>query len=93
MIGLSFFWEGRTIPLLLGPSRRRRCIDHVRQALGMSERRACHTLGQHRSTQRKAPCGAPDEERLTEDIIEPARGIWEMLSRSENYRGPVLIGA
>tara|TARA_R110000737_G_scaffold189662_3_gene211577 strand:+ start:140 stop:397 length:258 start_codon:yes stop_codon:yes gene_type:complete len=39
---------------LLSPSRRRLCIDHVRQ---------------HRSTQRKAPCGLPDEERLTEDII------------------------
>jgi hypothetical protein len=30
-------------------------------------------LGQHRSTQRKVPCGAPDEERLTADIIELAR--------------------
>ncbi len=39
----------------------------------MSERRACRTLGQHRSTQRKVPCGAPDEERLTEDIIELTR--------------------
>jgi len=41
----------------------------VRQALGVSERRACRILGQHRSTQRKVPCGLPDEERLTEDII------------------------
>eukprot|EP00581_Thalassiosira_minuscula_P022961 CAMPEP_0184406080 /NCGR_PEP_ID=MMETSP0738-20130409/1294_1 /TAXON_ID=385413 /ORGANISM="Thalassiosira miniscula, Strain CCMP1093" /LENGTH=127 /DNA_ID=CAMNT_0026762837 /DNA_START=624 /DNA_END=1003 /DNA_ORIENTATION=+ len=32
---------------LLSPSRRRRCIDHVRQVLGISERRACRTLGQH----------------------------------------------
>jgi putative transposase len=45
----------------------------VRQALGISERRACRTLGQHRSTQRKVSCGAPDEERLTADIIELAR--------------------
>ena len=45
----------------------------MRQALGISERRACRTLGQHRSTQRKVPCGAPDEERLTEDIIELTR--------------------
>jgi transposase InsO family protein len=45
----------------------------VRQTLGVSERRACRTLGQHRSTQRKVPCGLPDEERLTEDIIELAR--------------------
>ena len=32
------------------------------------ERRICRTLGQHRSTQRKVPCGPPDEARLTEDI-------------------------
>ena len=58
---------------LLSPSRRRRCIDHVRQTLGVSERRACRTIGQHRSTQRKVPCGLPDEERLTDDIIELTR--------------------
>jgi len=45
----------------------------VRQTLGVSERRACRTLGQHRSTQRKMPLGFPDEERLTEDIIELTR--------------------
>ncbi|MCQ0093974.1 IS3 family transposase [Roseovarius sp. M141] len=54
---------------LLSPSRRRQCIDHVRQTLSVSERRVCRTLGQHRSTQRKVPCGPPDEERLTDDII------------------------
>ncbi|UTH50272.1 IS3 family transposase (plasmid) [Loktanella salsilacus] len=53
---------------LLSPSRRRQCIDHVRQTLSVSERRVCRTLGQHRSTQRKVPCGLPDEARLTEDI-------------------------
>ena len=45
----------------------------MRQTLRISERRACRTLGQHRSTQRKVPCGLADEERLTEDIIELAR--------------------
>lgn len=39
----------------------------------VSERRACAVLGQHRSTQRKAPKGREDEERLTADIIELAR--------------------
>ena len=39
----------------------------------MSERRACRTLGQHRSTQRKLPQGRVDEDRLTADIIELAR--------------------
>ena len=45
----------------------------MREVLGVSERRACRTLGQHRSTQRKIPCGLPDEEGLTEDIIELTR--------------------
>lgn len=44
----------------------------MRQELGVSERRACRTLGQHRSTQRKVPQGRADEERLTDDIIELA---------------------
>ncbi|MEO0427319.1 MAG: IS3 family transposase [Pseudomonadota bacterium] len=58
---------------LLSPARRRRCIESVRQTLGVSERRACRTLGQHRSTQRKAPQGRSDEALLTEDIIALAR--------------------
>jgi hypothetical protein len=57
----------------LSPSRRRTCIDHVRQTLDGSERRVCRVLGQRRSTQRKAPRGRDDEERLTADIIELAR--------------------
>ena len=35
----------------------------------MSERLACRVLGQHRSTQRKAPNGRADEDALTADII------------------------
>ena len=45
----------------------------MRQTLSVSERRVCRTLGQHRSTQRKVPCGLPDEARLTEDIIALTR--------------------
>ena len=41
--------------------------------LDVSERRVCRVLGQHRSTQRKAPCGADDEEALTDDIIALAK--------------------
>lgn len=41
--------------------------------LGVSERRACRVLGQHRSTQRHVPRGREDEERLVEDMIELAR--------------------
>ena len=39
---------------------------------GISQRRACHVLGQHRSTQRKAPKTREDEAALTADIIELA---------------------
>jgi putative transposase len=45
----------------------------VRRHLPVSERRVCAALGQHRSTQRKAPRGADDEEALIADIIELAR--------------------
>lgn len=40
---------------LLRRARRYRCIKHVRQSLGVSERRACRKSGQHRSTRRKVP--------------------------------------
>ncbi len=33
----------------------------------------CRLLGQHRSTQRKMPCGADDEQALTEDIVALAK--------------------
>ena len=39
----------------------------------MSERRICRVLGQYRSTQRKIPREANDEQALTEDIIALAR--------------------
>ena len=58
---------------MLGPARRRACIEHARHKLGVSERRACAALGQHRSTQRKRPRGRDDEEQLTADIVELAR--------------------
>ena len=50
---------------LLSPARRRACIEHIREHLHVSERRACAALGQHRSTQRKVPRGREDDERLT----------------------------
>ncbi|MGA8694976.1 MAG: IS3 family transposase [Xanthobacteraceae bacterium] len=58
---------------LLSPARRRACIEHIREQLPVSERRACAALGQHRSTQRKVPRGREDAERLMADVIELAR--------------------
>ena len=53
---------------LLSPARRRACVDHVTAELGVSERRACRVLGQHRSTQRKTAKTPDDEAALTADI-------------------------
>jgi putative transposase len=41
----------------------------VQSALGISERRACRTIGQPRSTQRKLPRVRGDEAALTTDIV------------------------
>ncbi len=57
----------------MSPSRRRQCIDHVRDRLGIPERRACRVPGQHRSARRHVPRGRDDEDRLVADMIELAR--------------------
>ncbi|UVF20549.1 IS3 family transposase (plasmid) [Microvirga terrae] len=54
---------------LVGPARRRACVEHVIAKYGVSERLACRVLGQHRSTQRKVPQQPVDEAALTADII------------------------
>jgi len=58
---------------VVSPARRRACVEHVVHELGVSERKACAVLGQHRSTQRKAPRGSDDEATLTADIVELAK--------------------
>ncbi len=58
---------------MVSPGRRRACVEHAARHLGVSERRACAVLGQHRSTQRKAPRIPDDEARLTADILELAK--------------------
>lgn len=45
----------------------------MRGKFGVSERRACRVLGQHRSTQRHLPKSREDEELLVEDMIELSR--------------------
>ena len=57
----------------MSPVRRRKCIDLVRDKLGVSERHACRVLGQHRSTQRRVPKGRADEDLLVADMIELTR--------------------
>ena len=47
-------------------------MRHVRSALGVSERRACRTLGQARSTQRRLPKVGTDEAALREAVVRLA---------------------
>ena len=53
----------------MSPACCRLCVEHIREQLGILERRACRALGQHRSTQRKPSQGRHDKAELTEDII------------------------
>ena len=48
-------------------------MEHASAKLNVSERFACRVLGQHRSTQRKAPTAPDDEAALTESIVGLAR--------------------
>ena len=54
---------------LLSPTRRRQCIEHIRKALPVSERRVCGVIGQPRATQRYQATEPDDEVGLTTAII------------------------
>ena len=61
----------------------------------MSERLACRVLGQHRSTQRKAPKGRADDAALTADIVALATqygryGYRRIAAMLRVYRGTDL---
>ena len=45
----------------------------MRRRFGVSERRACRVLKQHRSTHRYVPKSRDDEDRLVRDMTERAR--------------------
>ncbi len=49
---------------MLGPERRREAVRRLQQRFGVSERRACTLVGQHRSTQRRRRSLVPDEAHL-----------------------------
>ena len=66
-------FEGSVQGKLLSPERCRRCVVHMRQRLGVSERKACRVLGQARSTQRRIPKRREDEEALRQDVVKVAR--------------------
>ncbi len=56
----------------MSPTRRRQVVNHVRDRLDVSERRACQVLGQPRSTQRHRSKERDDERSLVKRIIELA---------------------
>src|SRR5215207_463040 len=74
---------------LLSPTRRSAAVEHVRQRLGVSERRACGVIGQPRSSQRYAGRKAERDRRLAERIVGLAqenprygyRRVWALLRR------------
>jgi hypothetical protein len=76
----------------VSPSRRRRAVLMLQDRLGISERRACRYVGQHRSTQRYVSRPPELEERLVERMNVLAaryprygyRRIW-MLLRGEGF--------
>jgi transposase-like protein len=59
---------------ILTPERRRRAVVVLVDRFGVSERRACRVVGQHRSTQRLAPRPRPaEEEKVRRRLRELAR--------------------
>ncbi len=73
--------------------QRRQAVRHLRDQFGVSERRACRVLGQHRSTQRQRPQAKEGEGRLVARMLELVRQhprygyrrIWALLRR-EGWR-------
>ena len=65
--------EGIRLGKLLSAARRWGVVTHVAAKLDVSESLTCRVLGQHRSTQRKAPKAAYDEAALRTAIIDLAR--------------------
>jgi len=59
---------------MVTPDRRRRAVVVLVERFGVSERRACRVLGQHRSTQRCVPRPRPaEEEKLRRRLRQLAR--------------------
>ena len=57
----------------MSPSRRRQAVVVVQDRLGISERRACRIVGQHRSTQRHVPFVASDDQALRAELRRISR--------------------
>ena len=79
---------------MVGPSPKRQAVEHVRQWLGASERRACQAIDQPRSTQRYQPRQPSEYEvrlvgRMHELVRENPRFGYRMITallRGEGWR-------
>ena len=58
---------------LVSPSRRRQAVHMLCERLGISQRRACQIVGQHRSTQRHQPAVADPDRDLRAELRVFAR--------------------
>jgi putative transposase len=58
---------------MVGPSAKRRAVDHLISDYGFSERKACRLLGLPRSTHRYKPRRRNDEQALLDRMTEIAR--------------------
>jgi len=78
---------------MTSPARRREAVAHAQRTCEVSERRACRSIHQPRSTQRYAPRVADDEVKLVQRMhelvrVHPRYGyrrIWALL-RGEGWR-------
>jgi putative transposase len=82
---------------MVSPSRRRAAVAHLRRRFGVSERRACRVVGQHRSTERYVAVAGDFELQLVARMNQLAakhprygyRIVWALL-RGEGVRPPVI---
>jgi len=58
---------------MVSPSQRRRAATMLQERLGISQRRACQIVGQHRSTQRHRPEHVDPDQALRRSLREFAR--------------------
>ncbi len=58
---------------MVSPPQRRRAVELLCERLGVSQRRACEIVGQHRSTQRYEPVAADPDRDLRAELRDFAR--------------------
>ncbi|HPB45298.1 MAG TPA: IS3 family transposase [Microthrixaceae bacterium] len=77
---------------LLTPNRKRAAVSRLRDRFGVSERRACRVVGQHRSTQRLDPPPISDDERQLREFLrafstERPRWGWRRAAKAARKAG------